>query len=122
MHDALAGPVVGVGEEHVPALGEGERVHGKPVVLGGDEAAARALVDARLVVATVPVPERTRSGGSHAVGGQVASHASLFPHYFTQNPELGPNLLLGAFQLHPVNRSAAGIPQRQEGAVHIVWP
>lgn len=58
MHDALVGVVIGVGEEDVPVLGQGVGVDGEPVVLTGDEAAVCSLVDARLVVATVTVPER----------------------------------------------------------------
>lgn len=56
MDDALAALVIGVGEEHVPALGQHAGVHSKAVILGGDVAAACAFVDARLVVPTVPIP------------------------------------------------------------------
>lgn len=57
MYDALIGVVIGVGKEDVPALGQGVGGNSEPVVLTGDEAAIRSLVDARLVVATVTVPE-----------------------------------------------------------------
>lgn len=57
MHDALVGVVVGVGEEDVPAGGQRVGVDGEAVVLAGDEAAVRPLVDARLVVAAIAVPE-----------------------------------------------------------------
>lgn len=56
MDDALAALVVGVGEKDIPALGQRAGVHGEPVVLRGDVAAARALVDAWLVVTAVPIP------------------------------------------------------------------
>ena len=56
MDDSLAGLVVGVGEQDLPVGGQRPRVHRKAVVLAGDEAAARSLVDARLVVAPVTVP------------------------------------------------------------------
>lgn len=58
VYDALVGVIVGVGEEDVPAIGQRVRVDGEAVILAGDEAAVRPLVDARLVVATVAVPER----------------------------------------------------------------
>lgn len=61
MDDALAALVVGVGEEHVPALGQGVGVHGEAVILGGDVAAAGAFVDARLIVPTVPIPTHTHT-------------------------------------------------------------
>ena len=57
MHDALAGVVIGVGEQDVPVRGQGQWVHSEAVVLAGDEAALGALVDTGLVVASVPVPE-----------------------------------------------------------------
>lgn len=57
MHDALAGVVVGVGEQDVPVVRKGVWVDGEAVVLAGDEAAIRSVMDARLVVATVSVPE-----------------------------------------------------------------
>lgn len=57
MYDALAGVIVGVGEENVPVFGQSVGVDGEPVVLAGDEAAICPLVDAWLVVATVTVPE-----------------------------------------------------------------
>lgn len=57
VYDALAGVVVGVGEEDVPVFGQGVGVDGEPVVLTGDEAAVCSLVDAGLVVATVTVPD-----------------------------------------------------------------
>lgn len=60
MYDALAGVVVGVGEEHVPVFGQRLGVDGEPVVLTGDEAAVCSLVDAGLVVATVTVPDRQK--------------------------------------------------------------
>lgn len=58
VYDALIGVIVGVGEEDVPAFGQRVGVDGEPVVLAGDEAAVGSLVDARLVVAAVTVPER----------------------------------------------------------------
>lgn len=58
MHDALAGVVVGICEEHVPVFGQSVGVHGEPVVLTGDEAALCPVMDARLVVSTVTVPEK----------------------------------------------------------------
>ena len=64
VHDALAGLVVGVGEEDVPVRGQGQGVHSEAVVLAGDEAALRALVDAGLVVASVTIPEDV-GGGAH---------------------------------------------------------
>lgn len=60
MYDALVGVVVGVGEEDVPVLRQCVRVDREAVVLTGDEAAFCSLVDARLVMATVTVPERRR--------------------------------------------------------------
>lgn len=60
VHDALIGVVVGVGEEDVPVLRQGVGVDGEAVVLTGDEAAVCPFVDARLVVATVTVPERKK--------------------------------------------------------------
>lgn len=56
VHDAFAGVIVGVGEEHVPVLRQGPRVHSEAVVLTGDEAALGSFMDAGLVVTTVPVP------------------------------------------------------------------
>lgn len=61
VHDALVGVIVGVGEEDVPAAGQRVGVDGEAVVLAGDEAAVRPLVDARLVVAAVAVPEEVRA-------------------------------------------------------------
>lgn len=58
MHDALVGFIVGIGEEDVPAFRKTVGVDGEAVVLTGDEAAVGALVDARLVVATVSIPGR----------------------------------------------------------------
>lgn len=58
VHDALVGVIVGVGEEDVPSVGQRVGVDGEAVVLAGDEAAVRPVVNARLVVATVAVPER----------------------------------------------------------------
>lgn len=57
MYDALVGMIIGVGKEDIPVLRQGVGVDGEPVVLTGDEAALCSLVDARLVVATVTVPE-----------------------------------------------------------------
>lgn len=57
MYDAFTGVVVGVGKEDVPVFGQGVGVDGEPVVLTGDKAAICSLVDARLVVTTVTVPE-----------------------------------------------------------------
>ncbi|KAI3479544.1 hypothetical protein L1887_58356 [Cichorium endivia] len=51
--DTLVGVVVGVGEEGLPASGEGVGVDGETVVLGGDVAAAADLVGTGDVVATV---------------------------------------------------------------------
>lgn len=65
MHDALVGMIIGVGKEDVPVLRQGVRVDGEAVVLTGDEAAICSLVDARLVVATVTVPERRERGRSY---------------------------------------------------------
>lgn len=61
VHDALIGVIVGVGKEDIPVFGQGVGVDGEPVVLTGDKAAIGSLVDARLVVATVTVPERQKS-------------------------------------------------------------
>lgn len=58
MYDALVGMIVGVGKEDIPVFRQGVGVGGEPVVLTGDVAAICSLVDARLVVATVTVPER----------------------------------------------------------------
>lgn len=57
VYDALVGMIIGVGKEDIPVLRQGVGVDGEPVVLTGDEAALCSLVDARLVVATVTVPE-----------------------------------------------------------------
>lgn len=57
MHNALTGLVIGVGEEHIPALRQGEGVHSKAMVLRSDETAIRALVDAGLVMATISIPK-----------------------------------------------------------------
>lgn len=62
MDDALVGVVVGVGEEDVPVLWEGLQVHGKAVILAGDEAAVGSRVYAGLVVTAVPVPARQEVG------------------------------------------------------------
>lgn len=59
VHDALVGVIVGVGEEDVPAVGQRVGVDSKAMVLAGDETAVRPVVDARLVVAAVAVPERS---------------------------------------------------------------
>lgn len=66
VHDALVGVIVGVGEEDVPAVGQRVGVDGEAVVLAGDEAAVRPLVDARLVVAAVAVPERSERKGQRS--------------------------------------------------------
>lgn len=58
VYDALVGVVVGVGEEHVPLVRQGVWVDSEAVVLTGDEAATCPVVDARLVVATVTIPEK----------------------------------------------------------------
>lgn len=57
VYDAFTGVIVGVGKEDVPVFGQGVGVDGEPVVLTGDEAAVCSLMDARLVVTTVTVPE-----------------------------------------------------------------
>lgn len=57
MHDALAGVVVGIGEQNVPVVGQGVGVDSEAVVLTGDEAAVGSVMEARLVVATVTIPE-----------------------------------------------------------------
>lgn len=66
VHDALVGVIVGVGEEDVPAIGQRVGVDGEAVVLAGDEAAVRPIVDARLVVATVAIPERSERKGQRS--------------------------------------------------------
>ena len=58
VYNALAGVIVGVGKEDVPVFRQGVGVDSEAVVLTGDEAAICPVVDARLVVATVTVPER----------------------------------------------------------------
>jgi len=58
VHDALIGLIIGVGEEDVPVFGQGAGVDGEAVVLTGDEASIRSLMDARLVMATVTIPKR----------------------------------------------------------------
>lgn len=58
MYDALVGMIIGVGEEDIPVFRQRVGVDSEPVVLTGDEAATCSLVDARLVVATVTVPEK----------------------------------------------------------------
>lgn len=76
MHDALVGVIVGVSEEDVPSIGQRVWVDGKTVILAGDEAAVRPLVDARLVVAAVAVPERLERKGSEVkvpTNGKFAS-------------------------------------------------
>lgn len=65
--DALIGMVIGVGEERKPACRQGVRFHGKPVILGCQEAAPRARQQARLVVASVPIPG----------GGSMLTHRPL---------------------------------------------
>lgn len=59
VHDALVGVVVGVGKEDIPVIRKALRIHCKAVVLGRDKATLGALMDARLVMAAVPV-SRTR--------------------------------------------------------------
>lgn len=61
MDDALAGLVVGVGEEYVPALWEGEGVNGKAVILRRDVTAFCTLVNARLVMTTVAIPRNKQT-------------------------------------------------------------
>ena len=56
MHDALAGLVIGVGEEDVPVGGKALGVQGKAMILTGDETTLCPLMNARLVVATVTIP------------------------------------------------------------------
>lgn len=60
MHNALIGLVVGVGEEDIPVTGQGLGVNSEAVVLAGDEAAVCALVDTRLVVASVTIPAKRK--------------------------------------------------------------
>lgn len=75
VYDALIGVIVGVGKEDVPVSGQGVRVDSEAVVLTGDEAAIGSLVDARLVVATVTVPER--EAGKNDV--MMASNKEVLP-------------------------------------------
>lgn len=74
--DALIGMVVGVGEERKPACRQGVCFHSKPMILGCQEAAPGARQQARLVVASVPVPG----------DGSMLSHR---PHSLSFTP--GPN-------------------------------
>lgn len=60
---ALIGAVVGVGEEGCPARRQAACLHCEAMVLRCDEAAPRVLVQAWLVVPTVPIP---------GVAGQMA--------------------------------------------------
>lgn len=61
MHDAFVGVVVGIGKKNVPVVRQGVWVDGEAVVLTGDEAAICSVVDARLVVAAVTIPEKQAS-------------------------------------------------------------
>ena len=67
MHNALVRLVVGVCEEDLPVAGQPGWVHCVAMVLGGDEAALRAGVDARLVVAPIAIPK-------------IQEHMYLIPH------------------------------------------
>lgn len=60
MHDALIGAVIGVGKENVPVIRKAVRIHRKAMVLRRDEATLCAFMDARLVMATVPVSTACR--------------------------------------------------------------
>lgn len=60
--EALVGAIVGVGEERQPGGREAAHVHSKAVVLSRDEAALRVLVQAGLVVPTVPKPGQRHRG------------------------------------------------------------
>ena len=57
MYDSLIGMIIGVGKEDIPVFRQGVGVDSEPMVLTGDIAAICSLVDARLVVAAVTVPE-----------------------------------------------------------------
>lgn len=57
MYDAFTGVIIGVGKEDIPVFRQGFGVDGEPVVLTGDEAAICSLMDARLVVTAVTIPE-----------------------------------------------------------------
>lgn len=67
VHDALIGVIIGVGKQDVPVFGQRVGVDGEAVVLTGDEASSRSLVDARLVVPTVTVPKKDRRKTSLAL-------------------------------------------------------
>lgn len=58
MYDALVGVVVSICEEHVPVFRQSVRVDSEAVILTGDEAALCPIMDARLVVSTVTIPEK----------------------------------------------------------------
>lgn len=60
MHNAFICVVIGVGEENVPVIWKGLRIDCKAVVLRRDEAALRTFMNARLVMATIPVPRTDR--------------------------------------------------------------
>lgn len=62
VHNALVRVVIGVGEEDVPVGRKGPRIHRKSVVLRRDIATLGTFMDARLVVAAIPVsrPHRTQ--------------------------------------------------------------
>lgn len=64
MHKALIGVVVGISEEGTPSGWQACRVHCKAMVLGGNEAALGALMEAGLIVSTVPIPEKADRFGS----------------------------------------------------------
>lgn len=55
MHNALICVVIGVGKENIPVIWKGLRIHCKSMVLRCDETTLCTLMDARLVMPTIPV-------------------------------------------------------------------
>ena len=77
VYDAFAGVVVGIGEEDVPARGQGQGVDCEAMVLRRDETAACSFVDARLVVTTVTVP-RDKHTNRRTIGSTTTLYVSWF--------------------------------------------
>lgn len=62
MHNALVGVVVFVGEERCPASRQNISVNCKPVILRCHVATICAVMHARLVLASVTIPEDRHEG------------------------------------------------------------
>ena len=75
VNDPLIGQVIGIGKQNGPIGGQFGGIDGEAVVLRGDVTAPGSAVDARLVVATVPV-SMVRTGSQHHLSVVLLIHFS----------------------------------------------